>query len=167
MSTILLTVTRDPYGWWERDPVLPSACVATWLRDDSIPDGTVFCNGRCYVAREARLWPSDADGNELPGEPLAAYQVERLGEPQVRRADVRWLVLEALTESERICDIAERLGKTKSGIGNHTRRLERDGLLTSEPDPEHNNHKIYTVTDAGLAALAEWSKKLERKEMAQ
>jgi len=163
--TTTLTVIRDPLRLFARDRVLPANCVATWLRDDTIPDGTVFRNGRCYVAKDGYLWPSDETGRIAPkAQRIDARMVESWnGGRGYTRADTRWRVLEAM-DDDPVPDtlaVAELLEMDESAIRYHLRTLTGDGYLAVTPNPEHRSYNVYRVTDAGRLAVQKWREELD------
>lgn len=52
-------------------------------------------------------------------------------------------------------DLRGRLGLDSAYLSRMLRRLEREGLVATLPDPDDNRRRIVRLTDAGLAARAE------------
>jgi DNA-binding MarR family transcriptional regulator len=66
-------------------------------------------------------------------------------------AILRWLRFSPLAISE----LAAKLKMDRTTLARDVQVLERQGLLTIEPDPADRRRRVLTVTEAGFAVLAD------------
>lgn len=72
----------------------------------------------------------------------------------------RWQVLGAIwDESRTVSSIARFMGLTRQSVQRTARRLEADGFVTMQPNPEHKRAKLVTLTDTGRVTLEKLSEK--------
>jgi DNA-binding MarR family transcriptional regulator len=88
----------------------------------------------------------------------AAGAVRRHGERIAAAAgqtQARWQVLSVASEGDwTVPHIARRLGISRQAVQRVTDELLVDGLVRSEPNPNHQRSLLIRLTDTGHAALA-------------
>jgi DNA-binding MarR family transcriptional regulator len=89
----------------------------------------------------------------LNGELLAAG--ERLGK-DLGVSPARWQALATIRNQPlTVADIARRLGLTRQSVQRTVNNLRRDGLVRTQPNPEHRRSHLIQLTPSGELAWAQ------------
>ncbi|WP_261843824.1 MarR family winged helix-turn-helix transcriptional regulator [Aliamphritea ceti] len=70
----------------------------------------------------------------------------------------RWKVLGALSSgpgSMTVPDIARIMGQSRQAVQRLSNEMVKDGLLVTQPNPDHQRAKLLTLTEAGVDAYAQ------------
>jgi DNA-binding MarR family transcriptional regulator len=72
------------------------------------------------------------------------------------QTQARWQVLSVLSEGDwTVPRVARRLGITRQGVQRVADILEADGLVTMDPNPDHERSPLLHLTSAGRDTLAQ------------
>ena len=101
--------------------------------------------------REARAWRAYIDAHHH----LEVHLTRRLQESDLSGADYEVLAMLTATGAERMPSqtLCETLGWEKSRLSHQVRRMQKDGLVSREPNPDDARSTLVCLMPAGRAAI--------------
>jgi DNA-binding MarR family transcriptional regulator len=101
--------------------------------------------------REARAWRAFIDAHHQ----LEVHLNRRLQQSGLSGADYEVLALLSALDGDRIAarDLGNTLGWEKSRLSHQVRRMQKDGLLSREPNPDDARSTMVCLLPAGRAAI--------------
>lgn len=102
-------------------------------------------------AREARAWRAFVDSHHQ----LEVHLTRRLQESGLSGADYEVLALLSALDGDRMParDLGNALGWEKSRVSHQVRRMQADGLINREPNPDDARSTMVRLLPAGRAAV--------------
>ena len=102
-------------------------------------------------AREARAWRAFVDAHHR----LEVHLSRRLQESGLSGADYEVLALLSALDGDRMParDLGTALGWEKSRVSHQVRRMQTDGLIRREPNPDDARSTMVCLLPAGRAAI--------------
>ena len=102
-------------------------------------------------AREARAWRTFVDAHHL----LEVHLSRRLQESGLSGADYEVLAVLAALDGDRMPahELCNTLGWEKSRVSHQVRRMQKDGLVSREPNPDDARSTMVCLLPAGRAAI--------------
>jgi DNA-binding MarR family transcriptional regulator len=102
-------------------------------------------------AREARAWRAFVDAHHQ----LEVHLSRRLQESGLSGADYEVLAILSAHDGDRMParDLGNALGWEKSRVSHQVRRMQTDGLISREPNPDDARSTMVCLLPAGRAAV--------------
>ena len=102
-------------------------------------------------AREDRAWRAFMDAHHQ----LVVHLNRGLQESGLSGADYEVLVVLSALDGDRMraCDLCNALGWEKSRVSHQVRRMQKDGLICREPNPDDARSTMVCLLPAGRAAI--------------
>jgi DNA-binding MarR family transcriptional regulator len=102
-------------------------------------------------AREDRAWRAFMHAHHQ----LVAHLNRGLQESGLSAADYEILAVLSAFDGDRMraCDLCDALGWEKSRVSHQLRRMQKDGLVSREPNPDDARSTLVCLLPAGRAAI--------------